>query len=126
MKPDDDRRLKAKLFRGLADPSRLALLEALRDRPRCVSEVVRATGLSQPNASAHLACLSQCGLVSRERRGRFVYYAIADKRVLKVLEEAEGILQEIGALVDRCPREGPPGPAPRQSGWRGQAARVRP
>ncbi|MBI2544891.1 MAG: winged helix-turn-helix transcriptional regulator [Candidatus Rokubacteria bacterium] len=61
--------LQAKLFRGLADPSRLAVLEALRDGPRCVSEVVAATGLSQPNASAHLACLEDCGLVIRDRRG---------------------------------------------------------
>ena len=96
--------LKAKLFRGLADPSRLAVLETLRDGPRCVSEVVAATSLSQPNASAHLACLEDCGLVTRERRGKFVYYALADKRVVKILEEAEAILGEIGAHVFRCTR----------------------
>jgi ArsR family transcriptional regulator, cadmium/lead-responsive transcriptional repressor len=96
--------LKAKLFRGLADPSRLAVLEALRDGPRCVSEVVAMTGLSQPNASTHLACLEDCGLVTRNRRGKFVYYAIADTRVVKLLEEAEAILHEIGANVFRCTR----------------------
>ena len=101
---DSCRRLKAKLFRGFGDASRLSVLEALRDGPRCVSEVVVATGLSQPNASAHLACLGECGLVTRERRGKFVYYAIADKRVVKVLEDAEAMLDEIGARVDRCPR----------------------
>ena len=58
----------------------------------------------QPNASAHLACLGECGLVTRERRGKFVYYAIADKRVVKVLEDAEAMLAEIGARVDQCPR----------------------
>jgi DNA-binding transcriptional ArsR family regulator len=99
-----DQTLKAKLFRGLADASRLAVLEALRDGSRCVSEVVAATGLSQPNASGHLACLGDCGLVSRERRGKFVYYAIADKRVVKVLEEVESILAETGTAVDRCSR----------------------
>lgn len=106
--------MKAKLFRGLADPSRLAVLEALRDGPRCVSEVVAATGLSQPNASTHLACLGECGLVRRERRGKFVYYGIADKRVVKILEEAEAILAEIGAHIFRCTRyEARPG-APRR------------
>jgi len=39
-----------------ADPSRLAVLEALRDGRRCVSDLVRLTGLTQPNVSAHLAC----------------------------------------------------------------------
>jgi len=103
MKPPD-LPIKAKLFRGLADQSRLAVLEALRDGPRCVSEVVAATGLSQPNASAHLACLEDCGLVTRERRGKFVYYAVADKRVVKILEEAEAILGEVGAHIFRCTR----------------------
>jgi ArsR family transcriptional regulator, cadmium/lead-responsive transcriptional repressor len=103
MKPPD-LPLKAKLFRGLADPSRLAVLEALRSGPRCVSEVVSVTGLSQSNASTHLACLEDCGLVTRNRRGKFVYYAIADERVVRVLEEAEAILSDIGANVFRCTR----------------------
>lgn len=105
--PARNRSLTAKLFRGFADPSRLAVLEALRDGPRCVSEVAAATGLSQPNASMHLTCLGECGLVSRERRGKFVYYTIADKRVVKVLEEAEAILHEVGAHIYQCTRYEP-------------------
>ena len=104
MNPTAPRQLKAKLFRGLGDPSRLAVLEALRDGPRCVTEVVVVTGLSQPNTSAHLACLGDCGLVTRERRGKYVYYAIADKRVVQMLEDADGMLDEIGAGVSRCSR----------------------
>jgi len=109
MNPTDRRRrLKAKLFRGFSDVSRLSVLEALRDGPRCVTEVVAATGLSQPNTSAHLACLGDCGLVTRERRGKFVYYGIADKRVVRMLDGAAGMLDEIGARVSRCSRyEGP-------------------
>ncbi|HLE45036.1 MAG TPA: metalloregulator ArsR/SmtB family transcription factor [Methylomirabilota bacterium] len=116
MRPVPDLLLKAKLFRGLADPSRLTVLQALRDGPRCVSELVVATGLSQPNASAHLGCLAECGLVTRERRGKFVYYAITDKRVVKVLEEAEGILGEVGAHIFRCTRYEVKGPAARGRG----------
>lgn len=62
--PRDNLALKAKLFRGFADPSRLAVLEALKDGARCVSEVVGITGLSQPNVSAHLSCLEDCGLLT--------------------------------------------------------------
>jgi len=76
----------------------------LGDGPRSGSDIVAATRLFQSNASAHLACLADCGRVSCERCGKFVYSAIADKRVAKVLEEAEGMLEEIGAHVDRCPR----------------------
>lgn len=115
--------LKSKLFRGLADPSRLGVLEALRDGPRCVSDVVAATGLSQPNASGHLSCLQECGLVTRERRGRFVYYAVADKRVLRVLEEVEAILSEVGDAVSGCPRYD--GTAPARLGRTRRPARGR-
>ena len=66
--------VKAQLFRGLADPSRLSVLEELRAGPATVSDLVAATGLSQPSVSMHLACLWECGLVERQRQGRFVEY----------------------------------------------------
>jgi DNA-binding transcriptional ArsR family regulator len=96
--------LKAKLFRGLADPSRLSILEALRAGPRTVSELVAATGLSQPNASAHLACLRDCGLVDGRSRGRFAIYAIADPKVRKLLRTAEAVLAEAGERIYACTR----------------------
>ena len=96
--------VKAKLFRGLADTSRLRVLEALRGGPRPVSEVVAATGLSQPNVSAHLACLWDCGLVEREQRGRFVYYRIADPRVEGLLALADDLLVTVGDDVYVCTR----------------------
>ena len=45
------------------------------------SQIVEITGLSQPNASNHLACLLDCGLVAREARGRYAFYRLADERV---------------------------------------------
>lgn len=96
--------LKAKLFRGLADPSRLAILEALRVGERTVSDIVAATGLSQPNTSSHLACLRDCGLVISRQEGRFVSYRLADTRVDDMLQNAEGILARVAALVYACTR----------------------
>jgi DNA-binding transcriptional ArsR family regulator len=96
--------LQAKLFRGLADPSRLGVLEALRDGPLPVGEVVTRTGLSQPNVSMHLACLAECGLVQWERRGKFVDYQLADKRVVRLLDQAEDLLLSVGSLIECCPR----------------------
>src|SRR5688572_3355550 len=72
---------KAKLFRGLAEPSRLLILEALRHGARTVSEISDATGLTQPNTSNHLACLLGCGLVDRRQVGRFAHYRLADERI---------------------------------------------
>jgi ArsR family transcriptional regulator, cadmium/lead-responsive transcriptional repressor len=96
--------LKAKLFRGLADPSRLAILEALRAGERTVPEIVLETGLSQPNASGHLACLKDCGLVTSHQEGRYVYYALADPRIEEVIRDIEGILSDGADRICACTR----------------------
>ena len=95
---------RAKLFRGLADPSRLSILESLRDGQRTVSEVVEVTGLTQSNVSNHLACLLDCGLVSREPQGRFAYYSLADARVESLLVLADQLLTDVARGVRCCPR----------------------
>jgi DNA-binding transcriptional ArsR family regulator len=96
--------LKAKLFRGFADPSRLAIVEALRGGARSVSEVVEITGLTQSNTSNHLACLLDCGLVEREPRGRFAYYRLSDERVGALLQGADDLLSDVAQGVYVCPR----------------------
>ncbi len=97
-------RLKAKLFRGLADLSRLAILEVLRGGPKTVSQVVARTGLSQPRASMHLDCLWCCGLVDRESVGRYTVYRLRSPKVLRVLESADAILAEVRGRVAECAR----------------------
>ena len=94
--------LRAKLFRGLADPSRLSILEALRDGPRAVGEIVAATGLTQPNASNHLRCLTECGLVAGERDGRFSLYRLSDARIEGLLALADDLLTETAQGIEGC------------------------
>jgi DNA-binding transcriptional ArsR family regulator len=96
--------LKAKLFRGFADPSRLSILEALRNGERSVGEIVLTTDLSQSNVSNHLACLLDCGLVARTQRGRFVYYRLGDPRVAFLLGTADEVLADVARGVYECTR----------------------
>src|SRR5574340_1280256 len=96
--------LKAKLFRGFADPSRLGILEALRRGPLTVSDIVEATGLSQPNVSNHLGCLRDCGLVGSEPAGRYTRYHLGDRRVAALLRLADELLAEVARGVYECTR----------------------
>ena len=96
--------LQAKLFRGLADPSRLALLEALREGERTVSELVETTGLTQPNVSNHLSCLRDCGLVTVCQQGRFAYYSLSDDRVAQLLLLADELLSDVARSIYECTR----------------------
>lgn len=94
--------LQAKLFRGLSDPSRLSILEVVRGGPASVSDIVGATGLSQPNASNHLRCLAGCGLVIGEQQGRFVYYRLSDPRIDRLMALSDELLAGPARLVDSC------------------------
>ena len=96
--------LQAKLFRGFADPSRLGILDALRNGPLTVSEIVEATHLSQPNVSNHLGCLRDCGLVTAEQQGRYVTYHLSDDRVGELLALTESLLADVARGVYECTR----------------------
>ena len=96
--------IRAKLFRGLADPSRLAIVEMLRHGPLSVTEIMERTGLSQSNTSMHLACLRGCGLVVGASQGRFVVYSLAEGGVEDVLSAADALLARIGEKIYACTR----------------------
>lgn len=100
--PDE---LRAILFHGFSDRRRLGIVAVLAGGERRVSDVVEATGLSQPNVSAHLVCLWECGLVARERRGREVHYRLVDG-VTQLLEAADEVLDRAGDTVGACPKYG--------------------
>ncbi len=94
--------IRAKLFRGLADPCRLTILETLRSGPQTVSDLVIATGRSQSNTSNHLACLLDCGLVNREQRGKYAVYQLADERIASLLGLADEVIADIAAGIYAC------------------------
>jgi ArsR family transcriptional regulator len=93
----------AKLFRGLADPTRLAVLLALQGGERRVADLVAEIGGSQANISGHLACLKDCGLVVDRPVGRQNFYRIARPEVRGVLQSAEQLLAGVGHHIDLCP-----------------------
>ncbi len=95
---------KAKLFRGFGDPSRLSILETLRDGPKKVHEIVQATGLTQPNVSSHLSCLRDCGLVSAQQQGKYVIYQLSDPRVNEILKLTGSLLADVARGVYECTR----------------------
>ena len=98
--------VKAKFFRGFSDPSRLGIIEALRDGPHTVGKITAATGLSQSNVSNHLGCLRGCGLVVAERQGRYMTYHLSDDRVGDILALAESLLADVARGVYECTRYG--------------------
>ena len=95
--------LAAKLFRGFAEPTRMALLLQLQHGEQRVSDLVDAVGSSQSNVSGHLSCLKECGLVAdRPGERRQVFYRLAGPDVSELLAAAERLLAANGMAIDLC------------------------
>ena len=71
----------AAYFQTLSEPTRLQILNYLRDGERNVGDLAQLCGYTSANVSRHLAMLTKQGLVVRESRGTSVYYRIADDSV---------------------------------------------
>jgi DNA-binding transcriptional ArsR family regulator len=97
--------LVAKYFRGLGDPSRLRILELLREEGELsVGELVARLQQPQPKVSNHLACLRWCGFIESRREGRTVLNRIADERVQAMLDLADSLLADNAEHVAVCCR----------------------
>ena len=88
--PDPLAELVAQRFRVLGDPTRIRLLDALRDGEATVGDLTDRLGATQQNISKHLGVLHQAGFVSRTKRGTFCHYAIADDGVYALCEQVCG------------------------------------
>ena len=85
--------VKANLFKGLAHPVRIRLLELLSDSPELpVSALQAETELEASHLSQHLSVLRRHHLVVSERRGSHVFYRIADPRIRELLAVARALL----------------------------------
>jgi ArsR family transcriptional regulator, arsenate/arsenite/antimonite-responsive transcriptional repressor len=75
---DDQAQATAKVFKALADPHRVRIVNLLATSPEpvCVCEFTEPLGLSQPTVSHHLKKLLDAGLLDREQRGTWAYYSL--------------------------------------------------
>ena len=92
----------ATFFQGLADPTRVRILELLAERPRTVSELQRELGLAQGRVSSHLSCLRWCGYVLATVQGRHNRYQLIDPRIRDILAGAESIVSDNANRLSSC------------------------
>jgi ArsR family transcriptional regulator len=85
--------LVAARFRVMGEANRLKLLQALRSGEKSVSDLLRATGLAQANASRHLQTLTEAGILSRRKEGLKVIYSIADQEIFELCDHVCGSVQ---------------------------------
>lgn len=104
--PDALRQFKANIFQALAHPTRIAIIEVLRDGELPAGTIIEKLQLEQANASQHLAVLRAKHIVVSRREGNQVFYAVRDPLLIEILdvlrryfqvhiEESLSLLQEI-------------------------------
>ena len=102
--PTDLVELIARRFQLLAEPSRIRVLDRLREGEASVQELADGLEMNQQNVSKHLALLADGGVLGRRKDGTHVYYRIADDGVLGLCEQVCGSLEQqlrgLAALVD--------------------------
>lgn len=83
---DSLRRFKADVFQILANPTRIHIIECLRDCELSVNSIKEELGVEASNASQHLAVLRSKGLVTTRKEGHHVYYSLRDPLLTEVLD----------------------------------------
>ncbi len=77
---------RAKIFKALADPIRLQIMEFLRQNEKCVCEIFPHVGIAQPLVSRHLKILKDAGLVNDRKEGNRRIYSILDYGIFQVID----------------------------------------
>ena len=80
------RQFKSEVFQGLANPTRIAIVELLRNGELTAGQLIEKLGIEQANASQHLAVLRAKQIVVNRKAGNQVYYAIRDHALIEVLD----------------------------------------
>ena len=86
----------AQLFRAMGDAPRLRLLDLLKDRELCVTEIVAAVGDKFSTVSQRLVLLHREGLLTRRRDGNHLHYSLADRHVADLISNALDHATELG------------------------------
>ncbi len=87
-------------FQTIGDTSRLRIIQFIGNEKRAVSEIVKATNLSQPLVSHHLRILKKSDILETERKGPFVFYKLKNISLLEILDRFAEIAPDI--ISDQC------------------------
>jgi DNA-binding transcriptional ArsR family regulator len=85
---------RAEILKAMAQPTRLKIIEFLRDGERCVCEIFPAIGEEQSNTSRHLNLMLAAGVLSRRKEGLKIFYAIKHPEILEIVKIVTFIVKQ--------------------------------
>ena len=77
------------IFKALADPTRLKILECIKSDEKCICEIIPYTGKSQPNVSQHLKVLNHAGIIKERKDGTRIMVKVSNKDIYKIIDQVK-------------------------------------
>jgi ArsR family transcriptional regulator len=105
--------IQAQYFKVLMHPTRLAILDVLRDGEQCVCHLEAALGLRQAHISQHLMVLREAGLVADRRDGWNIYYRVSQPKIYAVIDAMDALsggTNQIGHAIGQAKKTSCPCP----------------
>ena len=87
-------KIHAEMCKVFSNPTRLEILDLLRDEEMSVTELIRKTRLSQANISQHLSIMKSKGIVISDRKGKNIYYRLTNTKIIKAFDIIKEVLAE--------------------------------
>jgi ArsR family transcriptional regulator len=77
------------VFKALADPTRLKILECIKDEEKCICEIIPYTGKSQPNVSQHLKVMKHAGIIDERKDGTKIMIKASNDEIFKIVDQVK-------------------------------------
>jgi ArsR family transcriptional regulator len=82
------------IFKALADPTRLKILECIKKGEKCICEVIPYTGKSQPNVSQHLKVLKNAGIVDERKDGTRIIIKVSNNEIYTIIDKVKNVFEK--------------------------------
>ena len=79
------------VFKALADPTRLKILECIENGEKCICEIIPYTGKSQPNVSQHLKVMKHAGIIKERKDGTRIMIKVSDNKIFKIIDQVKNL-----------------------------------
>jgi ArsR family transcriptional regulator len=79
------------VFKALADPTRLKILECIENGEKCICEIIPFTGKSQPNVSQHLKVMKHAGIIKERKDGTRMMINVSDNKIFEIIDQIKNL-----------------------------------
>jgi len=77
------------VFKALADPTRLKIIECIENGEKCICEIIPYTGKSQPNVSQHLKVMKHAGIIDERKDGTKIMIKVSNREIFNIIDQVK-------------------------------------